>query len=43
MLNTGLDEAQPESRLPGETAIGKLVKAMECKEIQPVNPKGNQP
>ena len=42
MWNTGLDEAQAGIKIARRNINRKASQAMDCKEIQPVNPKGNQ-
>ena len=42
MWNTGLDEAQAGIKITRKNINRKASQAMDCKEIQPVHPKGNQ-
>ena len=42
MWNTGLDEAQTRIKIARRNINRKVSQAMDCKETQPVNPKGNQ-
>ena len=42
MRNAGLEEAQLESRLPGEISITSE-SPLDCKEIQPVHSEGDSP
>ena len=42
MRNAGLDEAQTRIKIARRNINRKVSQAMDCKETQPVNPKGNQ-
>ena len=42
MQNAGLDEAQTRIKIARRNINRKVSQAMDCKETQPVNPKGNQ-